>query len=203
MRLKENIFLLLISLFISIIIWYGLTFSTLTKQERWEKVVQLKIAIPNKLVLKNLNPQEIKIYGKGYNPKDEEVSAFVSIDKTKEGHYKVNISKDVIKVPQNCEIYKIEPQQVDIELEKKIIKEVPFVVPKEISSKYKIFIEPKNAKISGGESILKNFNEFKVPAFQIPSKIPSNLLLPLASPNKDIELLSPSTIEIRIEELKK
>ncbi len=203
MRLKENIFFLLISLFISIIIWYGLTFSTLTKQERWEKVVQLKIAIPNKLVLKNLNPQEIKIYGKGYNPKDEEVSAFISIDKTKEGHYKVNISKDVIKVPQNCEIYKIEPQQVDIELEKKINKEVPFVVSKEISSKYKIFIEPRYAKISGGESILKNFSEFKIPNFQIPSKIPSNLLLPLASPNKDIELLSPLTIEIRIEELKK
>jgi len=203
MKIKENIYLFFISFFISIIIWYGITLSNLSKEERWEKKVPIRIEIPNKLVLKNLSPKEIKIYGKGYKPKEEEIYAFILIEKTREGHYKVNISKEIIKAPSNCEIYKIEPQQVDIELENKVAKEVPFVLPTELLLKYKISIEPRYAKISGGESILKNIREFKVPAFQIPDKIPSNILLPISSPQKDIELISPSIVEIKIEGQKK
>lgn len=203
MKLKENLYLFVIAIFISFFIWYGLTYSNLAKEERWEKVVPLKIEVPNKLVLKGLKPSEIKIFGKGYKPKDEEVSIVIPIEKTKEGHFKINISKEVIKIPQNSEIYKIEPTQVDIELEAKIVKEVPFVLPKEISRYYKISIEPKHAKLSGAESIMIKQDEFKVPSFQIPEKLPANILLPLTSPSKEIELLSPMVVEIKIEGLKK
>lgn len=203
MKIKENLYLFAIAVFISFFIWYGLTYSNLAKEERWEKVVPLKIEVPSKLVLKGLNPSNIKIFGKGYKPKDEEVSIVIPIEKNKEGHFKINISKEVIKTPQNSEIYKIEPTQVDIELEPKIVKEVPFVLPKEISRYYKISIEPKYAKLSGAESIMKNLEDFKIPSFQIPEKIPANILLPLTSPLKEVELLSPMVVEIKIEGLKK
>lgn len=203
MRFKENIYFFLISLLISFIIWYGLTYANLSKQERWEKKVPIKIEVPNKLVLKGLSPEEIRIFGKGYNPKNDEISITIPIEKTKEGHFKVNISKEVIKIPENSEIYKIEPMQVDIYLENKIIKEVPFTLSKEIQRNYKVSLEPRYAKISGAESVLKNIYEFKTPEFQIPEKIPANILLPLSSPSKDVELLSPLVVEIRIEGLKK
>lgn len=203
MKIRENLYLITISILISFIIWYGLTYSTLAKQERWEKVIPLKIEVPSKLVLKGLNPSNIKIFGKGYNPKDGDISIVIPIEKNKEGHFKVNISKELIKVPQNSEIYKIEPTQVDIELEAKIVREVPLVLPRELTRYYKISIEPKYAKLSGGESIIKNFNDFKIPSFQVPEKLPANILLPLASPSRDIELLYPQLVEIKVEGLKK
>lgn len=203
MKIKENLYLFLISFISSIIIWYGLTYSSLSKQERWEKIVPLKIEISNKVVLKNLKPDKIKIYGKGYYPKDEEISIAIPIEKTNKGNYKINISKELLKVPQLSEIVKIEPQQVDIELENKIKKDLPFILPEEILKNYDVEIEPKYVKISGAESILKEINDFKIPLFQVPKTIPSNLLLPLSPPKKDIELISPLTIEIRIEGRKK
>lgn len=203
MKIKENLYLFLISFFTSIIIWYGLTYSSLLKQERWEKIIPLKIEISNKVVLKNLKPDKIKIYGKGYNPKDEEISIVIPIEKTNKGNYKINISKELIKIPQSSEIIKIEPQQVDIELENKIKKDLPFTLPEEILKKYIVTIEPKYVKISGAESILKEIKDFKIPLFQVPKTIPTNLLLPLSPPQKDIEIISPLTIEIKIEGRKK
>lgn len=203
MKIKENLYLFLISLFISLIIWYGLKYSSLSKVERWEKSVPIKIETPQNLILKNLSPDQLRVFGEGYNPEEYEISVVIPIDKIKEGHYKINITKEILKIPEESKIKKIEPQQVDIELERKILKEVPFILPEEISNRYKIKIEPKNAKVSGAQSDLRNLNEFKIPQFQIPPNIPSNILLPLSSPSKEIELISPLTIEIKIEGLKK
>lgn len=203
MKIKENIYLFLISLFASIIIWYGLTYSNLLKIEKWEKIVPLKIEISDKMVLKSLKPDKIKIYGKGYNPKDEEISIVIPIEKTSKGIYKINISKELLKIPQSSEIFKIDPQQVDIELENKIKKDIPFTLPEEILTNYNVSIEPKYAKISGAESILKELKDFKIPLFQVPKNVPTNLLLPLSPPKKDVEIISPLTIEIKIEGRKK
>ncbi len=203
MKIKENIKLFLISLIISFIIWYGVSYTILLKVERWEKEIPISISIPNKLVLKSISAERIKIYGKGDNPMEKEISINIPIDKTKEGHYKLSISNYILKFSKDYNIYKIEPMEVDIELEEKITKEVPLVLSINIPKKIKAKIEPKMAKISGGKSAIGKIKEFKVPDFNIPEKLPANILLPLTSPSKEIELLSPSTVEIQIEEQKK
>lgn len=200
---KENIYLFLISILISLIIWYGITYSNILKKENWEKEIPIDITIPEKLVLKEISSGKIKIYGKGKIPPDSEISIKIPIEKIKEGHYKIGLTKDFISIPEGCEIIKIEPQEIDIKLERKVIKEVPFILPPEIEKKYILNLEPSKARVAGAFEDLQNFNGMPIPSFPVPKKIPSNILLPLSSPSKDIILLSPLTLEIQIEGEKK